>query len=78
LKEGGLDRTLWRTRFGWGYGSVVRQTAEWKWMIKMMVKKLRSLKIQSFVSITRKNRTRYCQKKSELGLIVILKWTRAQ
>jgi hypothetical protein len=29
LKEEALDRTLWRTRFGRGYGLVVRQTAEW-------------------------------------------------
>jgi hypothetical protein len=28
LKEKALDRTLWRTRFGRGYGPVVRQTAE--------------------------------------------------
>jgi hypothetical protein len=28
LKEEALDRTLWRTRFGRGYGRVVRQTAE--------------------------------------------------
>jgi hypothetical protein len=26
LKEEALDRTLWRTRFGRGYGPVVRQT----------------------------------------------------
>jgi hypothetical protein len=26
LKEEALDRTLWRTRFGCGYGPVVRQT----------------------------------------------------
>jgi hypothetical protein len=29
LKEEALDRTLWRTRFGRGYGPVVRQTTEW-------------------------------------------------
>jgi hypothetical protein len=29
LKEEALDRTQWRTRFGRGYGPVVRQTAEW-------------------------------------------------
>jgi hypothetical protein len=29
LKEEALDRTVWRTRFGRGYGAVVRQTAEW-------------------------------------------------
>jgi hypothetical protein len=28
LKEEALDRTLWRTRFGRDYGSVVRQTTE--------------------------------------------------
>jgi hypothetical protein len=28
LKEEALDRTLWRTRFGRGYGTVVRQSAE--------------------------------------------------
>jgi hypothetical protein len=28
LKEGSLKRTLWGTRFGRGYGPVVRQTAE--------------------------------------------------
>jgi hypothetical protein len=27
LKEEALDRTVWRTRIGRGYGSVVRQTA---------------------------------------------------
>jgi hypothetical protein len=34
LKEEALDRTLWRTRFGRSYGSVVRQTTEWmnEWM----------------------------------------------
>jgi hypothetical protein len=29
LKEEALDCTLWRTRFGRGYGPVVRQTTEW-------------------------------------------------
>jgi hypothetical protein len=29
LKQEALDRTLWRTRFGRGYGPVVRQTTEW-------------------------------------------------
>jgi hypothetical protein len=28
LKEEALDRTLWRTHFGRGYGPVVRQTKE--------------------------------------------------
>jgi hypothetical protein len=29
LKEAALDCSLWRTRFGRGYGPVVRQTAVW-------------------------------------------------
>ena len=28
LKEGALDRTVWRVRFGRGFGPVVRQTAK--------------------------------------------------
>jgi hypothetical protein len=28
LKEAALDRTVWRTRFGRGYGPVVRQAVE--------------------------------------------------
>ena len=28
LKEEALDRTIWRTRFGRGFGPVVRQTNE--------------------------------------------------
>ena len=29
LKEESLDRTMWRARFGRGFGPVVRQTTEW-------------------------------------------------
>jgi hypothetical protein len=29
LKEEALDRTMWRNRFRWGFGPVVRQTTEW-------------------------------------------------
>jgi hypothetical protein len=29
LKEEALDRTMWRARFGNGFGPVVRQTAKW-------------------------------------------------
>ena len=29
FKEEALDRTLWKTRFGRGYGPVLRQTTEW-------------------------------------------------
>ena len=28
MKEGALNRTLWRNRFGGGIGPVIRQTAE--------------------------------------------------
>jgi len=28
LKEEAIDRALWRTGFEWGYGPVVRRTAE--------------------------------------------------
>jgi hypothetical protein len=28
LKEGALDRTMWRARFGRGFGPIVRQTAK--------------------------------------------------
>jgi len=28
LKEEALDHTLWRTRFGRGYGPVIQQTTE--------------------------------------------------
>ena len=29
LKEEALDRTMWRNRFGGGFGPVVRQITEW-------------------------------------------------
>jgi hypothetical protein len=29
LKEEALDHIVWRTRFGRGYGPVLRQTTEW-------------------------------------------------
>jgi hypothetical protein len=29
LKEEALDRTIWRARFGRGFGPVVRQTTKW-------------------------------------------------
>jgi hypothetical protein len=29
LKEEALDRTMWRARFGRGFGPVVRQTIQW-------------------------------------------------
>jgi hypothetical protein len=37
LKEEALDRTLWGTSFGRGYGPVVRQTTEWmsEWTLQL-------------------------------------------
>jgi hypothetical protein len=29
LKEEALDRTIWRARFGRGFGPVVKQTTQW-------------------------------------------------
>jgi hypothetical protein len=29
LKEEALDRTMWRGRFGRGFGPVLRQTTKW-------------------------------------------------
>jgi hypothetical protein len=29
IERGSIRRTLWRTRFGRGYGPVVRQATEW-------------------------------------------------
>jgi hypothetical protein len=34
LREEALDRTQWKTRFGRGYGPVVRQTTELNYLIK--------------------------------------------
>jgi hypothetical protein len=38
LKEETLDRTLWQTGFGWGYGHVVCQTTGWIMHVRMRVK----------------------------------------
>jgi len=34
LNEEALDRTMWRNRFGGGFGPVVRQNTEWWWRLK--------------------------------------------
>jgi hypothetical protein len=34
LKEEALDRSMWRARFGRGFGPVVRQTNEWTSLLK--------------------------------------------
>ena len=38
LKEEALDRTVWRHRFGGGFGPVVRQNTEWmnEWICSLM------------------------------------------
>jgi hypothetical protein len=46
LKDEALDRTVWRTRFGRGYGPVVRQTTEW---MKKVIRKL-GMRSHYFVS----------------------------
>jgi len=41
LKEEALDRTMWRARFGRGFGPVVRQTTKWmniKWIVSLLLK----------------------------------------
>ena len=45
MKVEALDRTLWRTRFGRGYGPVVRQTAKWmnEWMNKTIYQLLKMI-----------------------------------
>jgi hypothetical protein len=42
LKEKARDRTQWRSRFGRGYGPVVRQTTEWmnEWTMLLYILKL--------------------------------------
>jgi len=35
LKEKALDRTMWRHRFGGGFGPIVRQNTEWMKQIKI-------------------------------------------
>jgi len=37
LKEEALDRTMWRARFGRGFGPVVRQTTKWMNVITLLV-----------------------------------------
>jgi hypothetical protein len=41
LKEKALDRTMWRARFGIGFGPVVRQTTKWKSQVSPAVKRIR-------------------------------------
>jgi hypothetical protein len=52
LKEEALDRTLWKTRFGRGYGPVVRQTAEWMNCIRLCKRKAPNIIIPSLMYFT--------------------------
>jgi hypothetical protein len=56
FKEEALDRTRWRTRFGRGYGPVLRQAKEW------MNDRLR-LPSMNQLSIIDKNKGTCCSKK---------------
>ena len=52
LKEQALDRTVWRNRFGRGYGLVVKQTTEWmilELLILSLYKPLLHIRIQFLV-----------------------------
>jgi hypothetical protein len=46
-----LDRTQWRTRFGRGYGPVVRQTTQWIYEIVNLSTAKKPLFVFSIVSI---------------------------
>lgn len=52
LKEEKLNRTLWRIRIGRGYGSVVKQTAEWMNFNQISCLFKLILKLQFFVCHT--------------------------
>ena len=41
LKEGALDRTMWRARFGRGFGPVVGQTAKWMNIVYLWCRTIR-------------------------------------
>ena len=44
LKEESLDRTMWRARFGRGFGPVVRQTTKWMNECALVISDLLSTK----------------------------------
>jgi hypothetical protein len=48
LKEEALDRTMWRNRFGRGFGPVVRQNTDWMNIIKRRCFKLRCVMPNDF------------------------------
>jgi hypothetical protein len=56
LKEEALDRTLWRTCFGKGYGPVVRQTTEW---MKVYLEEIKSLSLMIQIKRVHAQRDRF-------------------
>jgi hypothetical protein len=50
LKEEALDRTMWRARFGRGFGPVVKQTAKWmnEWIRPWRSREGREVQLYSF------------------------------
>jgi hypothetical protein len=48
LKEEALDRTMWRTRFGRGFGPVVRQATKWNELISIC--SVITQKVESWIS----------------------------
>ena len=79
LKEEALDRTMWRNRFGGGFGPVVRQNTEWLnivWMLKTWYKKYYWNYILSYTSLFE-----FVGKKYGLGFLfekefLILLWSK--
>ena len=52
LKEEALDRTMWRARFGRGFGPVVRQTTKWMNECQINIgQKVKTVKFEGLTSI---------------------------
>jgi hypothetical protein len=51
LKEEALDRSMWRARFGKGFGPVVRQTAKWMNEVTYAVLLYRQVRLQTLKSV---------------------------
>ena len=63
LKEEALDRTMWRNRFGGGFGPVVRQNTEW-WVMMMM-----------WFSLQLLSETIYILRRNERAVITNIYWS---
>jgi hypothetical protein len=48
LKEEDLDRTMWRARFGRGFGTVVRETTKWIYIYTVYILYIRLLTCMNF------------------------------